>query len=93
MEVVKLPTHDEWHPILKSPEGRQLRSELEGFMYASGSQEFFRSIGILDPTIQARVIRTGVFGHDICTTRDCSAERNEKYFDNFDDGPVGMVVF
>ncbi|MCB0334847.1 MAG: hypothetical protein KDD62_01035 [Bdellovibrionales bacterium] len=72
MEVVKLPTHDEWSPILTSVEGKQLRSELHEFLSGPATRGVFTKIGILDAGIQQRVQNTGIFGEE--TPDACAGE-------------------
>ena len=57
MRVMRIPTHDEWRPIMQSPRGAALERDVSTYIAASPLRGAFVSIGVLDPRARAVTVK------------------------------------
>jgi len=75
LRVMRIPTHDEWLPIMRSPRGAALERDVNGYIAGSPLRGAFVQVGVLDQRARA-VVRHGMLGAR--TNRRPAAEAAEQ---------------
>ena len=95
LQVLRIPTHDEWPGIISSPSARVLRADVDSFLRGSGLRGTFRAIGVLDEKVLQAVGQGRGSTAEKTLVREHPYRSGSEAFDNTSGGyiPGGYEAF